>query len=113
MLDLVFRGAAAGTNAGLLLEKFRIAGGPKHFINRAWNVLVSKVERVGPGHALGGLGVWIARQIGGKPAEGFTVRKNFDDHRGNFRVIIPRISLSRGSRSAGSASPVRCRWRTN
>ena len=40
MLDRIFRRAAAGANAGLLLEKLGVARGPEHLIDRGRDVVV-------------------------------------------------------------------------
>ena len=48
MLDRIFRRAAAGANAGLLLEKLGIARGPEHFIDGRGHMVIGEIKRVGP-----------------------------------------------------------------
>src|SRR5262249_40149332 len=112
MLDGIFRRPAAGADAGLLLQQFGVARGPDHFVDGGWDMVVRAIDRVRPRDALVGLlGLGIVGKVIGKSAEGLGVRHDFNDHRGT-RATIWRISLSRGSRSAGSGSPVWWRCRT-
>ena len=110
MFDGVLGCPAAGANAGFLLEQFGIAGRPQHFVDGGRDVIVGAVEGVGPADALGRLGLGIMREIGGKPLERAAAGENADDHRGR-RPISARISVSRGSRSAGTGSPELCKCR--
>ena len=87
MLDRIFGGTAAGANTGLLLQKFRITRGPKHFIDRGWHVVVGEIERVGPTYPLAGLRLRVMGEICRRSRKRFSACVNSNDH---CRVLARR-----------------------
>ena len=61
----IFGRTAARPDAGLLFQKFGMAGGPEHFINRRWDVIVGKIMRVAPRHPFLGFRLGVMREIFG------------------------------------------------
>ena len=45
MLNRIFRRAAAGPDAGFLLEELGIAVGPQHLVNGRWDMIIGEVMR--------------------------------------------------------------------
>ena len=67
MLDRSFRRAAAGANAGFLLEKLGVARRPHHFVDGRGHMVAGEIQRVGPGHAPSVCASAIVGQISGGP----------------------------------------------
>ncbi len=65
MLDGIFGRAAAGANAGFLLEQLGVTRGPEHFVDGRWHMIVGKIVRVGPRYPLVRLRPGVVGEIGG------------------------------------------------